>query len=601
MMRIRVRIRIPFFRIFYSTTFTVLLLVCLALLVITPADVIRQSIEAKHIANVFIVAGVHILALITAAFIYASRLLTNRSVLSAIPEPWVPVQAEDVGKKVRRMIVDAWERSAIVAWDARPKHTSSEIEEVEKPSATVSAESSAASVGHPNLRLHSSQQPDHNGHGENNNGTSETTINVRPVQPPWGPISHPGWSSPSSVDLPSVYYPTVIAELPNLIEAKAVSLAPPDPVLSAMPQATNAPRFIPPDPQALALLRRPTAMGLRDYLEYLGQLGLVNPPEVGADFLTVYEYARFSGAALTEAQFRQLMNIFAELLRGMVQLDPVILAALAEEAEMESDERGESVRSSSASSSTSTSPAASISPSGSAIRYSRPSSSSSGHSRHSSRSRSLSRTPSPDSSILNRRSMHSIISDHASAHTGRLPKLASTFLPSTARIGRRSVSAGTAHTAPVPSTFVSDPTATGADGSADAAISSPPIPGQHTSGFSSQRPQDRLSSSFTEDNNNINTSPHASDTLPPLSAIQFSRSAPRMPSAQSLPATTTETTARPSDEYRRDMLRRTRLPQIILNVPPNEPNSPRSVSPSSSSSTFSSSRLSDSTNTRENA
>ncbi|MCJ1432938.1 hypothetical protein MMC27_002296 [Xylographa pallens] len=161
--------------------------------------------------------------------------------------------------------------------------------------------------------------------------------------PIWGRISHPGWSSPSSPDLPNLHFLPVILELPHLIEAKAVSLAPPDPFYVSLsnPDAPfiTAPSL--PDALVVGLLQRPATMGLRDYISHLSSLSLIQPPTLGPIFLTGYEYARFSEKALTETQFRQLMSIFAEILRGMKELDPAIIANLHAEEQSDTDSDSE--------------------------------------------------------------------------------------------------------------------------------------------------------------------------------------------------------------------------------------------------------------------
>lgn len=151
------------------------------------------------------------------------------------------------------------------------------------------------------------------------------SLTVDKGRPPWGFIEHPGWSSPSSVDLPDLPYKTVVMELPHLIEAKAVSLAPPDPLLSASrdpfdPSAGLGENAVP-DTRVVQVLRRPASMGLREYIQHLASINVVNPPEVGAEFLALYERARFSAHELYEAEFRDLMGAFTDVLRGMKGLD----------------------------------------------------------------------------------------------------------------------------------------------------------------------------------------------------------------------------------------------------------------------------------------
>lgn len=155
-------------------------------------------------------------------------------------------------------------------------------------------------------------------------------------EPAWGVISHPGWSSPCSPDLPNVQYEPVILELSHLIEAKAVSLAPSDPLSSYEPdlsldrEEAEAPI---PDPVAVELLQRPASMGLRDYLSHLAAVGMVDPGPVTSDFLARYEHARYSGEELDEEDFRALMGVFAEILRGMRPLDVGIVDEVRAEME----------------------------------------------------------------------------------------------------------------------------------------------------------------------------------------------------------------------------------------------------------------------------
>lgn len=273
---------IPFFRIFYSTTFTVLSLLLATLLLITPADKIRQAFRNRKIYNVFIVAGAYLLTLLIAIFLYASRLFNNRSVLASIPRPWSPVENGDVKKRMRRLIAEGLKKSAIIAYQARPRDLSNE------------------------------QRPEESAHGAGDNLPATNSV------PVWGIISHPGWSSPSSPDLPNLHYEPVIHELGHLIEAKAVSLAPAESIPPTPTEVEPSPR----DSLAIELLQRPATMGLRDYIWHLTSLGMIHPSSLGDDFLYIYEKARFSNRPLDEVEFRALMHIFAAILRGMTRLNP---------------------------------------------------------------------------------------------------------------------------------------------------------------------------------------------------------------------------------------------------------------------------------------
>lgn len=249
-----------------------------------------------------------------AILIYASRLYTNRTVLAGIPKTWIPVEKGDVGKSVRRMIVEGLARSAIIAYDARPRN-------IRQENGLNIADGATAD---------NTQQT--NRKGDQRAKNDGTPLQAPSSTPTWGPIAHAGWSSPSSTDLPNLHYQPVILELPHLIEAKAVSLAPPDPVFfpADVDNNTNRPVVIP-DARFVELLQRPATMGLRDYVSYLTSLNLINPPNLGADFLKLYERARFSGSERTESDFRELMAVFAEILRGMKEVDPAVLAELVAE------------------------------------------------------------------------------------------------------------------------------------------------------------------------------------------------------------------------------------------------------------------------------
>lgn len=286
------------FRIFYSTTFTIILLILLAHILVAPADAVYQAYKRKRLVNIFIIAGVYFLTAVITIVLYASRLYTNRSILNAIPKTFVPVEEGDVDRSVRKIIADSLAESAVIAYEAKPR------------TSTIQA-----------LRESYSSE----------NRDCETSV------PPWGIIAHPGWSSPASPDLPNLHYEIVIAELPDLIEAKAVSLAPTflegdlmsGPLLAYNYEDVNAPMV--PDERVVNALQRPDAMGLRDYLARLREMNLINPPDLENAFLEIYERARFSQNELEEATFRSLMGVFAEILRGMSHIDAKLIAMLQRE------------------------------------------------------------------------------------------------------------------------------------------------------------------------------------------------------------------------------------------------------------------------------
>jgi hypothetical protein len=199
------------------------------------------------------------------------------------------------------MIFKQLKRSALVAWEGRPRDLYGEILRAEQegilPAESVQRSRDEYTVG--------------------------SIIRVDPQNPPWGDIQHPGWSSPnhrSDNKIPGVQFAEVIAELPNLIEARAVSLAPSDP---SVPPVNGQPQ--PADPTVVDLLQRPTNMAMREYLLQLSYLGLIKSPLAGQKFLSRYERARFSGQPTTTEEFDDLMAAFAELLSGMVALEQNIV------------------------------------------------------------------------------------------------------------------------------------------------------------------------------------------------------------------------------------------------------------------------------------
>lgn len=300
---------IPVFRIFYSTTFTILSLITIVLLLVTPGDSIFQAYQNRQLYNIFVIAGVYFLTLVLSILLYASRLYTNRSALASIPKAWIPIEKGDVSKTVRRMVIESLARNARIAYEARPRDL--------KADEAIPANGDTSAQGPPEILQ----------------GAQHREVRT------WGNISHPGWSSPSSADLPNLHFEPVILELPHLIEAKAVSLAPPDPLFEddLDPQDPTANQVPLPDALAVELLQRPATMGLRDYFTHLTSLDMINPSSLGPDFLALYEEARFSGHGLEERAFRRLMHIFAEILRGMKELQPDILANLRADEDAASD------------------------------------------------------------------------------------------------------------------------------------------------------------------------------------------------------------------------------------------------------------------------
>ncbi|KAG9249136.1 hypothetical protein BJ878DRAFT_411345 [Calycina marina] len=222
------------------------------------------------------------------------------------------------------MIAASLGRSAVIAWDSQPRVDPT-------PPAVVSDADAKESIARPETavvkkkgldvfrkqRMILSEEDDH-------------IVVIPPNEPLWGDIAHKGWASPESPDLPNLQYVTVILELPHLIEARAVSVAPLDP--------DSEPDMLLPNMQAVDLLQRPAQMGFRDYVGHLISIGIIVAPTTASEFLVAYEHARFSTEALSEHEFRHLMKLFADLLRSIQPLSPAILVSLAlHQPENESD------------------------------------------------------------------------------------------------------------------------------------------------------------------------------------------------------------------------------------------------------------------------
>jgi hypothetical protein len=302
-------IRIPFFQIWYSSVFLLIAFATWLATLVSPTDLVYSCIKIKNIPNGIAVGAIYVGTLVLAFFIWSSRIYTNRAVLKEIPRSYIPVDKGEVPRKVHKIIKKQWERSAIVAWDSRPRDVREELVEIG----------------------HEDNEERHGIGGLLRGHTKKRTVIAPDVaQAAWGYISHPGWSSPANEALPNLEYYRVFVELPNLIEAKAVSLAPPDPVFLQNGALESGIAPIP-DARIVALLQRPETQGLGEYLGRLGEFNLINPPGAADDFLAQYEMARFSTNALTEQQFQNLMAAFSTLLTGMEELNMAVVEMLLED------------------------------------------------------------------------------------------------------------------------------------------------------------------------------------------------------------------------------------------------------------------------------
>ncbi|KAI4862437.1 hypothetical protein F4820DRAFT_451007 [Hypoxylon rubiginosum] len=300
-------------RIVYTAIYVLLCLLLAALLLVVPGDFVRQVLAKtnRQYINLIVTAIVYVLTVIIVFFVYALRLYVTRTVLASIPKTWVPIEKGDVTKEVRKMIATNLSRSAAIAWEAHPK-----VIAPANGAASLDGTAEAATVAdggakeqRRSLQLFRPKPP----------ATVEEKMGISfpPLRPVWGEIEHDGWGSPSSPDLANLQYSTVLSELPNLIEAKAVSQAPPDPYSVGDAQTLDA--------DAVALLRRAPNMTMRDYVVHLVSVNVLPNTQEIVQFLDCYERARFSTHPLSNASFRQLMHLFAGLLRAMQPLDSASL------------------------------------------------------------------------------------------------------------------------------------------------------------------------------------------------------------------------------------------------------------------------------------
>lgn len=269
------------FNVVYGSAYIVAYLILLGLILITPTDAIERSIRNNQRYNVIILIACYVVTVVTVIFAYSVRLYVNKTVLASVPKGWVPVDKGDVNKAVYEMVMGGLDRSAAIAYEAKPRvqHNKDGVRSMRK------------------LKL----------------GSEEKEVELPPPRSPWGEIEHRGWASPNSPDLPNLQYSTVLSELPHLIEARALTLAPPDPTSTTQPPTL--------DPEAVGLLQRALHLTLRDYISHLAELGVISLDENATGFLQHYEQARFANRPIAMSQFRELMHLFAEVLRNMRPLD----------------------------------------------------------------------------------------------------------------------------------------------------------------------------------------------------------------------------------------------------------------------------------------
>lgn len=304
-----------FLRILYRSIYVFLYAVLCGLLLITPGDAIQRSVVNKQWYNIWIIASGYVVTVFIVGFVYIVRLYVNRTVLASIPKSWVPIDKGDVKEAVYKVVGAGLSRSSAIAYAARPR-----VDE-EIMGDDVLDENEDETRTRARLILWNEQAL-----------ARDEPTPMPPHRPVWGVIEHCGWASPNSPDLANLQYGNVISEVPNLIEAQALRLAPPDPTSQSDPPLL--------DPEAADLLQRQLSMSLRDYFGHLAGLGVAVMDETVADFLAKYETARFSTKPISNARFRELMHLFAEILRSIQPLDPAVLDHLYED---EDEEEGEGI------------------------------------------------------------------------------------------------------------------------------------------------------------------------------------------------------------------------------------------------------------------
>lgn len=361
----RLRNKIPIFRIFYSTTFFIATLILAALLLVTPGDHVQQAFEKRQVYHIVTVAAVYLLTLLVALFTYAGRMFKTRTALAAIPgvlqlgDGGADDDGDDhpqgrkahakrrktkagkpmilglkVNKLVKSVVQRGLDRSAIISYEGRPRDLTT------------------APATHRNMvpivrkrRLRKTHPTRDSPIRASFSDMASQTV----AEPIWGNIEHVGWSAPGSKDLPNLHYDPVIAELPNLFEAKAVSLAPVDASYEATAETAQSTGVVAEkteqpllDPLVVELLQRPASLGLRDYAMHLTNLGIIGSLDLVQDFLKLYQQARFSGKPLNGREFRALMGMFAEILRQMQPMSKERVDQLRLDAEAAMDNRARS-------------------------------------------------------------------------------------------------------------------------------------------------------------------------------------------------------------------------------------------------------------------
>lgn len=271
------------FRLFYSTSFTILLIIEVLLLLISPGDIIYQSFATNSRLNIIAVAIVYVAVLLVSAFIIATRFYTAHTQLTAIPRSHIPIGKGDLSKSLKKLIAKEFGRSAAITYHAHPREVGSDdFDALTKETVLAKSKMVTWSIDH---------------------------------MKSWKDIEHPGWSSPCALDLPNLQFDPIILEFPHLIEAKAVSLAPSDPLTTgSIPGSTTD---LIADPRAIDLLQRPASMSLRQYINRLQELEMLDIDSFIGEFLNAYESARFSNVQLSNSEFCFMLDDFTRIMQEL--------------------------------------------------------------------------------------------------------------------------------------------------------------------------------------------------------------------------------------------------------------------------------------------
>ncbi|KAK8087471.1 hypothetical protein PG994_002445 [Apiospora phragmitis] len=306
------------FRIFYNSLYFLFQLILLALLLAVPGDIIRQAyLFTFQYSNIIIISGVYLVSVIIVLFVYFLRAVHHADRPGRHPaehHPHRQGRCQEAGatddcegprEERRHRLGGATESYRPQRRTTRSRHRGGGGQRV-RAAAKREGRREVAPIAV--FLAHAQEVAD---------GREQDGHRAARRKPVWGEIEHNGWGSPNSPDLPNLQYSTVLSELPHLIEAKAVSQAPADRYA-----APDQPAF---DPGAVAMLQRAVHMGLRDYVLHLTSLGVIPSTQTVSDFLDAYERGRFSPRPMSNAAFRNLMHLFAEVLRTMQPLAPSAL------------------------------------------------------------------------------------------------------------------------------------------------------------------------------------------------------------------------------------------------------------------------------------